>query len=278
MGDSYWAAAVQMTSGEDKERNLETAERLVREAAERGARLVALPELFNCLGRKEQVIRAAEPVPGPTSQRMGDLARHLRITLLAGSICERAEGRDRVFNTSLLFDDSGTLLARYCKIHLFDVNLPGRVCYQESSWIAPGREVVSADTDHGRLGLSICYDLRFPELYRQLVRQDCRIILVPSAFSLPTGRDHWEVLLRSRAIENQAYVVAPNQWGQHTPGFATCGRSAIIDPWGVALAVAPDGEGVILARLDARRQETIRRELPALSHRRLDPDGPIRPR
>lgn len=278
MGDNCWAAAVQMASGEDKERNLETAERLVREAAERGARLVALPELFNCLGRKEQVIRAAEPVPGPTSRRMGDLARRLRITLLAGSLCERAEGRNRVFNTSLLFDESGALLARYRKIHLFDVNLPGRVSYQESSWMAPGRDVVSADTGHGRLGLSICYDLRFPELYRRLVRQGCRILLVPSAFSLPTGRDHWEVLLRGRAIENQAYVIAPNQCGQHTPGFATCGRSVIIDPWGIPLAVAPDGEGVVLARLDICRQETIRWELPALSHRRLDPDGSIKPR
>ena len=278
MGEAYWAAAVQMTSGEDKERNLAAAERLIQEAAERGARLVALPELFNCLGRKEQVIRAAEPVPGPTSRRMSTLARRLRITLLAGSLCERADGRDRVFNTSLLFDDSGSLLARYRKIHLFDVDLPGRVSYQESSWMAPGRDVVSVETDHGRLGLSICYDLRFPELYRRLARQGCRILLVPSAFSLPTGRDHWEVLLRSRAIENQAYVIAPNQCGQHTPGFATCGRSAIIDPWGVPLSVAPDGEGVILARLDARRQENIRRELPALSHRRLDLDGSIEQR
>ena len=278
MSDSYWAAAVQMTSGEEKERNLETAERLVREAAKRGARLVALPELFNCLGRKEQVIRAAEPVPGPTSRRMGDLARRLRITLLAGSICERVKGTGKVFNTSFLFDDSGNLLARYRKIHLFDVDLPGRVSYQESSWMAPGRDVVFAKTDYGRLGLSICYDLRFPELYRSLARQGCRILMVPSAFSLPTGRDHWEVLLRSRAIENQAYVIAPNQCGQHTPGFATCGRSAIIDPWGVPLAMAPDGEGVIVSRLDARRQETIRRELPALSHRRLDPDGSIKPR
>ena len=236
MGDSYWAAAVQMTSGEDKERNLETAERLVREAAERGARLVALPELFNCLGRKEQVIRAAEPVPGPTSQRMGDLARHLRITLLAGSICERAEGRDRVFNTSLLFDDSGTLLARYCKIHLFDVNLPGRVCYQESSWIAPGREVVSADTDHGR---SCCE-------------------AAPSR-TRPTS---W--------LPTSGVNTRPD-----SPPAAALPSSI---PGASPLAVAPDGEGVILARLDARRQETIRRELPALSHRRLDPDGPIRPR
>ena len=144
--------------------------------------------------------------------------------------------------------------------------------------MAPGHDVVSAKTDYGRLGLSICYDLRFPELYRSLAREGCRSLMVPSAFSLPTGRDHWEVLLRSRAIENQAYVIAPNQYGQHTPGFATCGRSAIIDPWGVPLAVAPDGEGVIISRLDARRQETIRRELPALSHRRLDPDGLIKPR
>ena len=142
--------------------------------------------------------------------------------------------------------------------------------------VAPGGQAVTADTPWGRLGLTICYDLRFPELYRRLVRRDCHILLVPSAFSLPTGRDHWEVLLRSRAIENQAYVIAPNQCGQHTPGFATCGRSAIIDPWGVTLAVAPDGEGVVLARLDARRQETIRRELPALSHRRLDPGGSTR--
>jgi len=278
MGIPYWAAAVQMTSGEDKERNLEAAERLIREAAGQGARLVALPELFNCLGRKESVVQAAEPVPGPTTRRMGDLARRLRVTLLAGSLCEQVEGTGKVFNTSLLFDDSGHLMARYRKIHLFDVDLPGRVSYQESSWMAPGRDVVSAETDHGRLGLSICYDLRFPELYRSLVRQGCRILMVPSAFSLPTGRDHWEVLLRSRAIENQAYVIAPNQYGQHTPGFATCGRSAIIDPWGVPLAVAPDGEGVILARIDSRRQDTIRRELPALSHRQLDPEGSIKPR
>lgn len=161
------------------------------------------------------------------------------------------------------------MLARYRKIHLFDIDLPGRISFQESRWFEPGQAVVTADSPQGRLGMAICYDLRFPELFRRLTEAGAELLLVPSAFTLPTGRDHWDVLLRARAIENQTHVVAPNQFGPHTPHLTTYGRSAIIDPWGTCLAIAPDGEGLIMAAIDRQRQQEIRQHLPALAHRRL---------
>ncbi len=268
MSEAYLAAAVQMCSGESKEANLEAATRQVEKAAQLGARVVALPELFNCLGRTEVMLQEAEEIPGRSSEAMGSLARRLGIILIAGSICERDAGAGKVFNTCLLIDSSGQLQARYRKMHLFDIDLPGQISYQESSWLSPGDVAVTAPTPLGCFGLSICYDLRFPELYRGLVEAGAEVVMVPSAFTLATGRDHWQVLLRSRAIENQVFVIAPNQYGQSTPEFTAYGRSTIIDPWGTPLAVAPDGEAMILALIDPEQQREIRRRLPALDHRR----------
>ena len=268
MSEPYLAAAVQMCSGESKAANLKAATRQVERAAQLGAQVVALPELFNCLGRTEIMLQEAEGIPGPTSEAMGSLARRLGIILVAGSICERDVEVGKVFNTCLLIDSSGQLQARYRKMHLFDIDLPGQVSYQESSWLSPGDDVVAVPTERGCFGLSICYDLRFPELYRRLIEAGAELLMVPAAFTLATGKDHWQVLLRSRAIENQVFVVAPNQFGQPTPQFTAYGRSTIIDPWGTPLAVAPDGEAMILAQIDPDQQQEIRRHLPALAHRR----------
>ena len=264
----WLAAVVQMNSGVDKSANLKAAREQVVEAAERGAKFVALPELFNCLGAPESIVAQAEDIPGQTSQAMSALAGELRITLLAGSIAERTPREDKVYNTSLLFGPNGEQLARYRKIHLFDIDLPGRVTFQESDIVAPGEELVVTSTSVGTLGQATCYDLRFPELFRRLVDAGADFFAVPSAFTAPTGRDHWEVLLRARAIENQVFVIAPNQHGRHPGNLNTYGRSMIIDPWGTILATAADGPGVITAEIDFDRQKELRSRLPALDHRR----------
>jgi predicted amidohydrolase len=266
----YTAAAIQMRTGSDRAANLARAEALVRDAAARGARLVVLPEVFAWRGPAVEEAAVAEPVPGPTTARLGGLARDLGLWLVAGSLHERAEGEARVFNTSCLFDPRGEIVARYRKIHLFDVDLPGRVAVQESATRAPGAAVVTAPTDAGTLGLSICYDLRFPELYRGLARAGAEVLLVPSAFTFPTGAAHWEVLVRARAVENQCYVVAADQAGTSPQGFADWGDSMIVDPWGRVLARAGDGEGVVTAEVDLDYLARVRRELPALAHARLD--------
>jgi deaminated glutathione amidase len=268
--DRYVAAAVQMASGPDRAANLERARALVREAAARGARLVVLPEVFAWRGPRGGEAAIAETIPGPTTTTLGELARELRIHLCAGSLLEAAAGEARPYNTSCLIGPSGDLLARYRKIHLFDVDLPGRVAVQESATRAPGDEVVVVPTECGTLGLSVCYDLRFPELYRRLVRGGAQVLLVPSAFTFPTGAAHWEVLCRARAVENQCYVVAPNQSGMSPHGFADYGDSLIADPWGRVLARAGDGEGVATAEIDLGYLTRVRRELPALAHRRLE--------
>jgi predicted amidohydrolase len=263
------AAVVQMTSTTDVERNLATAEELVDRAAGRGARLVTLPENFAFLRSEGQPVPDAQPLDGPWVRRMAELARRHALTLLLGSLPERVEGDGRVRNTSVLLGPDGTTLAAYRKLHLFDIDLPGMEHLKESRSVAPGNEVVVADTPAGRLGLSICYDLRFPELYRELAQRGARVLCVPSAFTERTGKAHWEVLLRARAIENLAYVVAPAQVGHHGGGRASHGQAMIVDPWGTVLAQVPDGEGVALAELDFARLERLRRELPALSHARL---------
>jgi predicted amidohydrolase len=257
-----------MTSGEDKEANLEAATRLVERAAKAGATLIALPELFNCLGRMKVVTEQAEQIPGPTSEAMSALASRLQVTLVAGSICERSAGHDKPFNTSLVFSPDGREIGRYRKVHLFDIDLPGRVTYQESSWLSAGEELSAVNTPMGCLGQAICYDLRFPELFRALADEQMQILVLPAAFTLPTGRDHWEVLLRARAIENQVFVIAPNQCGQHSSELQTYGRSMIVDPWGTTMATAPDGEGFVTAEIDLQRMSEIRTRLPALKHRR----------
>ena len=267
--DRYPAAAVQMSSGADRAGNLERAEALVREAAQRGARLVVLPEVFAWRGPRAEEGTVAEAIPGPTTDRLAALARGLAIHLCAGSLLERAPGESRAYNTSCLFDARGELVARYRKLHLFDVELAGRVSVHESATRAPGAEVVAVPTELGTLGLSVCYDLRFPELYRRLVRAGAEVLLVPSAFTFPTGAAHWEVLCRARAIENQCYLIAPDQAGTSPHGFADWGESLIVDPWGRVLARAAEGEGVIMAEIDRAYLARVRRELPALAHTRL---------
>src|SRR5437870_4545479 len=235
--ERYLAAAVQMSSGADRTANLARAEALVREAAGRGARLVVLPEVFAWRGPRAEEAAVAEPIPGPTTERLAALAREPAIHLSAGSLLEKTPREPRAYNTSCLFDPRGALVARYRKLHLFDVDLPGRVSVRESATRAPGDDVVAVPTALGTLGLSICYDLRFPELYRRLVRAGAEVLLAPSAFTFPTGAAHWEVLCRARATENQCYLVAPDQTGTSPHGFADYGESLIVDPWGRIFAL-----------------------------------------
>ena len=262
------AAAVQLTSTADRERNLATADRLTRDAASQGAELVVLPEKWAVLGTPEETAAGAEPFDGPALRWASATARELGIDLVAGSIAERVAGAERGSNTSVHFGPDGEARAVYRKIHMFDVDVGGR-SYRESENEAPGDEIVVSETAGGvELGMSICYDLRFPELYRILAVRGARILLVPAAFTLATTREHWEVLLRARAIEDQAFVVAANQVGQHAPGYRSGGRSMIVDPWGVVLAQAPDTETVVVADLDLDRQAEIRRTMPSLANRR----------
>jgi predicted amidohydrolase len=269
MNETNHIAAVQMNSGENKEANLRKATELIQQAVAAGATLVALPELFNCLGPFETIIAQAEPIPGPTTTAMSDLAARLGITLLVGSLCEQSDTPGQGFNTSVLLGPDGAMLSTYRKLHLFDVDLPGQVTVRESQWMRPGEHVSVTPTSVGLLGHSICYDLRFPELYRALADRDAELIAVPAAFTMTTGRDHWEVLLRARAIENQAYVVAPNQCGHHGSSLHSYGHSTIIDPWGVVLAMAgEEDEAVVLAEMDLSRLRDIRQRVPSLAHRR----------
>ena len=262
------AAAVQLQSTPDRDRNLEAADRLTRAAAAAGAELVVLPEKWPALGTPEQTIAAAEPFDGPVSEWARAIARELGIDLVAGSFSERVEGDERGRNTSIHVGPDGELRASYRKIHMFDVEVGGRV-YKESEHEAPGDEIVVSETSGGTgLGLSICYDVRFPELYRILAVRGAEIVAVPAAFTFATTRDHWEILLRARAIEGQAFVVAANQIGEHAPGIRSGGRSMIVDPWGVVLATAPDTETFAVAELDLERQREIRRTLPSLANRR----------
>ncbi|HEY1602084.1 MAG TPA: carbon-nitrogen hydrolase family protein [Pirellulales bacterium] len=264
----FRAAAIQTSSSEDKAANLLATTALVERAAAAGAQLVALPEMFNCYGRASQILAAAESVPGPTSEALCSLARRLAITLVAGSFCERTADPAKGFNTSLLIGPDGNVLAQYRKRHLFDLEIPGQVSCRESSWLTAGDDLCVTGTPCGRIGQAVCYDLRFPEMFREMVDLDCQIICIPSAFTLTTGRDHWETLLRARAIENQAYLIAPNQFGQHAPGLTSYGRSMIVDPWGTVLCTAADDCGMILADIDLSRVAEVRARLPALQHRR----------
>ncbi|HEX7293644.1 MAG TPA: carbon-nitrogen hydrolase family protein [Solirubrobacterales bacterium] len=259
------AAVVQLNSTGEKARNLAAAERLVRAAAADGAELVALPEKWNLLAGGEELLAGAEPLDGPTLTAARGWARELGIHLLAGSISER--GDEKAFNTSVLIGPDGVDLAVYRKIHMFDV-AAGGVTYRESEHEQAGEEIVSVPLGEPILGLTVCYDLRFPELYRILAVRGARLIAVPSAFTLATGRDHWQVLLRARAIENQVFVLAPNQVGEAPPHFSSFGRSAIVDPWGVVLATAPDEECFVAAELDLAAQDRIRESLPSLANRR----------
>jgi deaminated glutathione amidase len=261
------AAAVQLNSTDDKERNLEAAERLVRDAARDGAELIALPEKWNMLGPGEALRAGAEDLDGPTLSAVRSWARELGVHLVAGSISERVAERDKLSNTSVLVGPGGEVEAAYRKIHMFDVDVGG-VAYRESEHEEPGTEIVVAHAADVPIGLTVCYDLRFPELYRILAVRGARLITVPAAFTLHTGKDHWEPLLRARAIENQAFVLAPNQIGEAPPHYNSYGRSMIVDPWGVPLATAPDEQCFVAADLDFALQDRIRESLPSLANRR----------
>jgi deaminated glutathione amidase len=259
-------AAVQLNSNGEKDRNLAAAERLVRGAAAEGAEFVALPEKWNLLAGGEELVAGAEPLDGPSLAAARGWARDLGIHLLAGSISERGEEGEKASNTSILIGPEGEDLAVYRKIHMFDVDAGG-VSYRESEHERAGSEPVVAPLGDLTLGMTVCYDLRFPELFRILALRGARIITVPSAFTLATGRDHWEVLLRARAIEDQVFVVAPNQVGEAPPHYSSFGRSMIVDPWGVVLATAADGEGFVAAELDFAAQDRVRESLPSLANR-----------
>ncbi|HEV3318647.1 MAG TPA: carbon-nitrogen hydrolase family protein [Solirubrobacteraceae bacterium] len=279
------AAAVQLNSTADFGANLATADRLTRAAAADGARLIVLPEKWTAMGSEEELRSCAEPLDGRAVSWARDTAAELRVDLVAGSFLERIPGEDKLANTCVHVSSSGAVRAVYRKLHMFDVSIDGR-SYRESDIELPGEEIVLSETTTGAtgapgveaapcgagapgvgLGLAICYDLRFPELFRTLAVGGARILALPSAFTLPTTRDHWEVLVRARAIENQAFVLAANQVGPHPGGTRSGGRSMIVDPWGVVLAQAPDGERHILAELDLERQAEIRAQLPVLAHR-----------
>jgi predicted amidohydrolase len=261
------AAAVQLNSTGDYERNLEVAERLVRGAAGEGAELVVLPEKWTVLGDAETLRAAAQPLDGPALTAAAGWARELGIHLVAGSIPERVPGQEKLSNTSVLLGPDGQRHAVYRKIHMFDVDVDG-VAYRESGAEEPGDEIVVADAGGVPLGLTICYDLRFPELYRILALREARVVTVPSAFTERTGRDHWELLLRARAVENQVFIVAADQIGEAPPHYRSFGRSLIVDPWGVVLAEAPDSECFVTAELDFSAQDRIRQSLPSLRNRR----------
>jgi nitrilase len=263
-------AVIQMTSGPEVAANLAAAAGLLEEAAGNGARLAALPENFAFMGRKDADKRAvAEGAGGgPIQDFLAATARRLSLWIVAGTVPLAGAADGRVAAASLVYDAGGACCARYDKIHLFDVELPGGAeSYRESAHVAPGAQPALVDTPAGRLGLSVCYDVRFPELYRALSAAGAQLFTVPSAFTAPTGRAHWETLLRARAIENLAYVLAPAQSGFHASGRETHGDSLIIDHWGRVLARLPRGEGVVLADLDLSRQDEVRRSFPALAHR-----------
>lgn len=269
--ERFVAACVQMRSDDDKARNLDAAEALVADAAAAGATLVVLPETFSWRGPAARDHDEAEPLDGPTLARFAGLARRLRLTLVAGSILERAPDGNGAppFNTSVVLGADGALLGSYRKVHLFDVSIPGKVEVRESARRGRGGDVVSVATPQARLGLSVCYDLRFPELYRALARAGAELLCVPSAFTFPTGAAHWEVLLRARAIENQCWVLAANQHGPSGLGHSDYGHSMIVDPWGTVVACASDGERVITAEIDLGLLAKVRREMPCLEHARL---------
>jgi predicted amidohydrolase len=270
MPDRIRVACVQMTSRQDKDANLERARALVARAASTGADIVVLPEKWNLIGSADDYRAAAEPLDGgPSTQAMADWARTLGITLVGGSITERRDGRGKLSNTSCVFNAEGELVAVYRKIHLFDVEVGGQV-YRESEAEEPGSDPVVARAEDWAIGLTVCYDVRFPELYRILALLGAELATVPAHFTTPTGKDHWHVLLRARAIENQYYVAAAGQVGETIRGKPAYGRSLIVDPWGVVLAQAPDEETVVTAEIDRAHMRDIRAKLPSLANRQAD--------
>ncbi|WP_353655806.1 carbon-nitrogen hydrolase family protein [Thermomicrobium sp. CFH 73360] len=266
---------IQMNSRSDKAQNLAVAERLIAEAAAQGAEVIALPEYVNFLGPRELHEANAEPIPGPTTERFATAAQRYGIYLLGGSILERSDIPGKYFNTSVLFAPTGEILATYRKIHLFDVDLTGNVTSNESATILPGDRIVTAEIAGHTVGLTICYDLRFPELYRLLALAGAELVFVPAAFTLYTGKDHWHALLRARAIENQYYVAAPAQIGPHDPGQQCYGHALVADPWGTVIAEAVNRVGVVVTTIDFAYLREVRAQLPSLANRRPEVYGSL---
>lgn len=264
-------ACVQMASGPNVQGNLNEAGRLIQLAADAGAEIVVLPENFALMGNDADRLKIVETEgAGPIQEFLAETARRHNIWLAGGSISLRANSKDHVRSSLLLYNNNGEVLARYDKIHLYDVKLPqSDETYHESSVIEPGEQIVVADTPYGKVGLSICYDIRFPELFRKLLDQGMEILLVPSAFTAVTGKAHWQPLLQARAIENQCYVVAAAQGGYHVNGRETYGHSMIIDPWGTILDCLPSGAGIVVGDIDRIKLESTRENFPAVAHRRL---------
>lgn len=264
------AAVLQMNSGRDRAANLEQAASLLAQAATQGARLAVLPEHFACLVPEGQPHPHPEPLRGPTLAFLADQARRLGLWIVGGSLAESAPG-GRTRNTSPLLDDQGELVAVYRKIHLFDLALPGQPPWLESRLVVPGSRLALADTPLGRLGMSICFDLRFPELYRRLRLKGAEILAAPSAFTLATGRDHWELLLKARALDNQCHLLAGAQWGDHGQDRASFGSAMIVDPWGQVLARCPEGVGLAVAEISRPRRDEVRQRLDTAKLARLLP-------
>lgn len=265
-----WIAALQTVATPSVERNLDTARRLIESAAQQGAQLVVLPEYFCFMGHhdRDKLALAETPGDGPIQAMLADAARAHGLWVVGGTLPLRGDDAERVFNASCVYSPTGELVARYDKLHLFRYD-NGRESYDEGRVLQAGHSPQACDVGGFRLGLSICYDLRFPELYRQLMSPPCDLIAVPAAFTHTTGSAHWEVLLRARAIENQCYVIAAAQGGLHENGRRTFGHSLIVDPWGEVLAMQDTGEGVVMAQMDRRRIAQVRAQLPALTHRRF---------
>jgi nitrilase len=270
-------AALQMVSTPSVERNLEAAGGLIAEAAAAGARLVALPEYFCFMGHADRDKLAIAEIPGdgPIQQMLADAARTHRVWVIGGTLPLRSADAERVTNANCVYAPDGTLAARYAKMHLFRYD-NGRERYDEGRVLLAGAEPVAVVAAGLRVGLSVCYDLRFPELYRALMQPPCDLLSVPSAFTHTTGQAHWELLLRARAVENQCYVVAPAQGGRHENGRRTWGHSMVVDPWGEVVGIREEGAGIVLADVDPERIASVRRQLPALEHRRgQGPGGPF---
>ena len=268
---TFKAACVQVSASDDMDANLRMIGDLVRRARDEGAEFVTTPENVAMMitGSANLRAKAAPEASHPALAAFRALARETEAWLLAGSLHVKLDDEDRLANRSYLVSPAGEVVAKYDKIHMFDVDLPSGESYRESKNFRPGGEAVLAELPWCRLGMTVCYDLRFPEIYRKLVSQGARIITVPAAFTLTTGKDHWHVLLRARAIENQVYVLAPAQHGKHPKGRQTYGKSVIVDPWGDVLAQCPEGEGFAIANLDFTAQDRVRAALPCLSHRRM---------
>jgi predicted amidohydrolase len=263
----YLAAAIQLDSQNDKEKNLKVAEEFIDEAASKGAKLIGLPEMMNFIGNEEGEFENAESIPGPTIERMAFKAKKYKIWLHCGSIFEKIENEKKLYNTTVFLNPDGKIAAIYRKIHLFDVNISNGPSFKESSTKKPGDQIVVTNTDLGKIGFSICYDMRFSEIYKIMALKGAQIIFVPAEFTLHTGKDHWEPLLRARAIENLCYVIAPAQIGVKTT-FQTYGKSMIIDPWGNVIARASDKPSVILSEIDLNYLESVRKQVPSLTNRR----------